>query len=139
MAGLAISVAFAAWSWYRPYAWRPDPAARCRVELAQLRRDHGFYWLDVHLKVLSGQQHDLTRPVRLLTGAGRELEPADTTLGGLPESGTTDVWLKFWLEAKDLEGQLKLQINEGSLLIKSTRGLPSLGGSYSKTFNSHRW
>ena len=139
LVALCLFAGFAAWSWCRPYAWKPDPAARCRVKLAQVRKDHAFYWLDLHLKVVSGQAHDLARPVRLQTATGRALEPADTTLGGLPAEGTTDIWLKFWLEAPDLKGPLNLRINDGSLLIKSTAGLPALGASNSETFNSHRW
>jgi hypothetical protein len=136
---LCLTAAFAAWSWYRPYAWNPDPAAGCRVKLAQVRKDHGFYWLDLHLKVVPGQTHDFARPVRLLTAAGRELEPADTTLGGMPAEGTTDIWLKFWLEPADLDGPLKLRINRGTLQIRSESGLPALGVSNSETFNTHHW
>jgi hypothetical protein len=136
---LGITASFAAWTWLRPYAWQPDPAARCKVAGAQVRQDQSFFWLDVHLKVLPGESHDLMTPVRLVTSNGRELEPADTTLGGMDGKGTTELWFKFWLESADLEGPLKLRINDGTLVVKSSSGLPALGSSGSEYFTTHRW
>jgi hypothetical protein len=136
---LLMSAVFAAWTWFRPYAWNPDPAARCTVKGAHVRRDHSYFWLDLHLKVVPGQSHDLMKPVRLVTPAGRELEPADTTLAGRKETGTTDIWFKFWLEAADLEGPLTLRINDGSLSIKSKPGMPALGSSKEEFFPSNHW
>lgn len=139
MAALLVSTAFAAWSWLRPYAWSVDPAARCKVVGSQVRKDGAFFWLDVHLKVTPGQAHDLIKPVRLITAGGRELEPADTTLGGKAGSETTDLWFKFWLESADLNGPLKLRINDGSLVIRSGSGIPRLGSSNLEYFTTSRW
>jgi len=139
MAALLISAGFAAWSWLRPYAWSVDPAANCKVVGSQVRKDASFYWLDVRLKVTPGQDHDLMKPVRLVTSTGRELEPADTTLGGTAGQGTTELWFKFWLEAADLEGPLKLRINDGSLVIRSGSGVPRLGSSNAEYFITSRW
>ncbi len=139
MVALIVSAAFAAWSWLRPYAWSVDPAARCKVVGSQVRKDGSFYWLDAHLKVTSGQAHDLMKPVRLITAAGRELEPADTTLGGETGGGTTDLWFKFWLETADLDGPLKLRINDGSLVIRSGSGIPRLGSANPEYFTTSRW
>ena len=136
---LGITTAFAAWTWLRPYAWQADPAARCKVVAAQVKKDQSFFWLDVHLKMLPGESHDLMKPVRLVTSQGRELEPADTTLAGADGKGTTELWFKFWLESADLEGPLKLRINDGSLVIKSSSGMPGLGSSGSEFFATHRW
>jgi hypothetical protein len=136
---LLVSGTFAAWSWLRPYAWGVDPAARCRVIGSQVKKDGAFFWLDAHLKVTPGQSHDLMKPVRLITAAGRELEPADTTLGGETGGGTTDLWFKFWLEATDLDGPLKLRINDGSLIIRSGSGIPRLGSSNLEYFTTSRW
>ncbi len=136
---LVIAAGFAAWTWFRPYAWSPDPAARCEVVGARVKRDQSFFWLDLHLKLASGQNHDLSKPVRLLTPAGKELEPADTTLGGHPDGGTTDLWYKFWLEAADLENPLSLRINDGVLVLKSNPGMPALGRSDSEYFTTHHW
>ena len=136
---LVFSAAFATWTWFRPYSWSVDSAARCKVIGSQVRKDQSFVWLDVHLKVVPGQAHDLMKPVQLITAAGRELEPADTTLGSNTGGGTTDLWIKFWLEGADLVGPLKLQINDGSLEIRSGSGVPNLGGSNQKYFTTSRW
>jgi hypothetical protein len=106
---------------------------------SQVRKDGSYFWLDARLKVAPGQTHDLMKPVRLITAAGRELEPADTTLGGETGGGTTDLWFKFWLETADLDGPLKLRINDGSLVIRSGYGIPQLGSSDMKYFTTSRW
>lgn len=136
---LLASSAFAAWSWLRPYAWNPDPKARCRVEGVQVRKDQSYHWVDIHLKVSSGQTHDLAKPVRLQTHSGRNLEPADTTLGSEQGGGTTDLWFKFWLEPGDIDGPLTLLINDGTLLIKSDKGPPELGETNVKYFVTQHW
>lgn len=139
MVALVCSALFAAWSWFRPYEWKPDPGARCKVVVAQVKRDLSHFWVDVHLRMLPGEGHDLMKPVRLVTAAGRELEPADTTLAGDGKSGTTDLWLKFWLEKEDMEGGLSLRINDGTLVIKKNDGIPRLGGNHIGVFPSSRW
>ena len=130
---------FAAWTWFRPYAWDVDPAARCKVVGAQVRSDLSFFWVDVHLKVTPGQSHDLLKPVRLRTADGRELEPADTTLSGADGQGTTDLWFKFWLESRDLTGPLVLRINDGTLVLKANPGMPALGSSNLEYFVTNHW
>jgi len=139
VAALIVSAVFAAWSWMRPYAWSADPGARCSVVGVQVKQDESFFWVDAHLKVASGKTHDLIKPVRLITSDGRVLEPADTTLGGKPGGGTTDLWLKFWLESADMKGPLKLQINDGKLVIRSGSGIPRLGNSNTKYFTTSAW
>jgi hypothetical protein len=139
MAALVVSAAFAAWGWLRPYAWRIDAAARCKVVGVQVKNDASYHWLDAHLEVTPGQTHDLMKPVRLVTAAGRELEPADTTLGGETGGSTTDLWFKFWLEPADFNGPLKLRINDGSLVIRTGSGIPGLGASQLEYFTTSRW
>ncbi|HSP41429.1 MAG TPA: hypothetical protein VLO11_01035 [Luteolibacter sp.] len=136
---LCLLSGFASWVWLRPYAWNPDPGARCKVVAAQVRQDRSFYWLDLHLKPLDGDSHDLMKPVRLVTSSGREIEPADTTLGGKPGRETTDLWFKFWLEPQDFEGPLHLRINEGKLKIRGGSGVPRLGRSGMETFPTSNW
>ena len=139
VAALLVSAAFATWSWLRPYAWGVDPAARCKVNGCQMRKDGAFFWLDAHLKVTPGEAHDLMKPVRLITAAGREIEPADTTLGGETGGGTTDLWFKFWLESADMNGPLNLRINDGSLVIRSGSGIPRLENANPVYFTTSRW
>lgn len=138
-AGLAISFAFAAWSWLRPYAWRPDSTARCKVVETLVTRDGSFDWINVHLKVNSGMEHDLSQPVVLETAAGGRTAPADATLGGKDPKQPEELWFRFWLEQKDLSGPLNLHINGGSLVVKSTSGMPALEEGASRNFTTHRW
>ena len=135
---LLLSCVFAAWSWFRPYAWNPDPAARCKVIGVQVTRDLSYVWVEAHLKVNPGMVHDLQKPVSLSV-IGRELEPADTTFGGNEATGTTDIWVKFWLEDKDLVGPLTLRLNDGKLIVKANEGAPELGSAKSRYFVSNHW
>lgn len=139
MATLLVTAAFAAWSWFKPYDWNPDPGARCKVVGCQLRKDRSFFWLDVHLEITPGKTHDLEKPVRLVMADGKELEPADTTLGGTEAGGTTDLWFKFWLESPDVGQAMKLRINDGMLVVRSNKGTPRLGSSGHEYFTTHRW
>jgi hypothetical protein len=136
---LLASAAFAAFSWLRPYDWKPDPAARFKIVASQLKRDRSSYWLNIHLKKSGEQGHDLSKPVLLVTSDGREHEPADTSFAGEPGPGTTEIWLKFWLEESDLKGPLTLQLNDGSLKVKSIGGLPRLADAGMRTFSNSRW
>ena len=134
-----VAAVFAVWSWFRPYESGADPAARCRVVGTQVKRDRSYYWVDVHLKMLPGQTHDLTKPVRLKTSAGREIEPADTTLGGSQDSGTSYLGFQFWLESADAQGPLRLRINDGELVIRSRSGHPLAAHRDMQYFVTHRW
>jgi hypothetical protein len=136
---LAVSAVFAAWSWFRPYEWQADPGAGGRVVAAEVTRDHSFFWVHVHVRVLPGTEHDLRTPVRLHTAGGRELEPAETTLGGSAGQPISELWLKFWLEEQDWTGPLELQMNEGKLRVRSGSGVPPLGSSGRKNFTTNRW
>ncbi|MGC4015728.1 MAG: hypothetical protein QM755_14570 [Luteolibacter sp.] len=137
---LLLSSLFAAWAWMRPYAWNADPRARFKISQAQVKRDRSYYWLDLMLERSGDAPHDNTKPVTLRTAAGRVLEPADTTLQGEP-GGPPDkqLWLKFWLEAGDLDGPLELKLNEGSLVVKATSGAPSIGSDEPKLFLTNHW
>ena len=136
---LLVSASFAAWAWFRPYAWKVDPDARCKVVGCQVTKDRLNYWVDAHLHVARGQTHDLLKPVRLVTAAGRELEPAETSFAGSEAGGTTDLWFKFWLESGDIEGPLVLRINDGALEIKADTGMPTLGSSNVRNFVTNHW
>jgi hypothetical protein len=134
-AALLLCAVFAAWSWFRPYAWKIDPAARCKVVGVEVKPDQAYFWVTAHLKVRPGEVHDLGKPVLLVTASGIELEPADTTFGGSETEGTTDIWLKFWLESAQITGPLTLRINDGELRIKSNPGAPPSA----TCFVTHRW
>jgi hypothetical protein len=112
---LFLSSAFAAWSWFRPYAWRPDPAARCKIVETLVTRDQSYFWVDVRLKVTPGMTHDLQKPARLETATGATHEPAD------------------------LAGPLTLHLNDGKLLIKTRNAVPELATSTYKNFTTNQW
>ena len=136
MVCLLAAAAFAAWSWFRPYAWHPDPEARCQVVETLVTRDQSFFWVHVHLKVNPGMTHDLLKPVRLVTASGHALEP---TFGSNEGQDTTDIWLKFWLESADLSLPLTLHLNDGTLMIKTSAGVPQLANSASRNFTTNQW
>ena len=135
------SAVFAAAVWLLPYEWQPDPAARLRVAAVQLKRDRSNYWLTAHLKKNGEEEHDLRKPVRLILGDGRELEPADTTFSFADQMGpeSTEIWFKFWLEEGDLKGSLSLRLNDGSLKVKSSSEVPRITAGAMRTFSNHRW
>ncbi len=139
LVGLLISAAFAAWSWFRPYAWQLDPAARCEIVETLVTRDQSYFWVDVHLKVNPGMAHDLQKPVRLETVTRATHEPADTRFGGSEGQGTTEIWFKFWLGPADLAGPLTLHLNDGKLLIKTGNAVPELANFAYKNFTTNQW
>ena len=136
---LLMSAAFAAWIWLRPYAWSPEPAARCKILETLVTRDQSYYWLNCHLQVNPGASHDMQKPTRLETANGVMHEPADTTSAGTTEQPITEIWLKFWLEPADLTGPLVLHINDGKLIVKAGNGVPNLGASNSYNFTTNHW
>jgi hypothetical protein len=136
---LLIAAIFAAWTWLRPYAWNPDPTARCEILETLVTRDQSFIWVNVHLKVTPGMTHDLEKPVHLESTGGLMHEPADTTFVGTIQQTTTEIWLKFWLEPTQLTGPLVLHLNDGKLIVKASNGIPVLGASSSYNFTSNHW
>jgi hypothetical protein len=130
---------FAAWTWFRPYDWNPDPDARCKVLETLVTPDKSFYWVEVHLKVNPGMSHDLRKPVYLLTAADARLQPADTTFAGEYGKTTTEIWFKFWLDSSQIEGPLKLHINDGELSIKRTSQAPDIGNPGFSNFTTNQW
>jgi hypothetical protein len=136
---LVIAAGYAAWTWWRPYDWRPDAGARYRITGVAVTRDHANHWVEVHLKRTGTTAHDLTKPVRLMVGSGRELAPADTRLAGGPEQGMTELTFKFWLDPGELAEPLRLRLNDGVLWVKKTRREPALGAGGRRFFNSSNW
>lgn len=136
---LLIALGYTAWNGWRPYDWHPDPAARYRVAGVAVTHDHGHHWLEVKLKRAGTASHDLTKPVRLVLAGGRELEPADTWLGGGPDEGMSAITFKFWLDPGALAGPLRLRLNDGELIIKATSPEPALGITGHRYFNSIHW
>ncbi len=138
MVGLLISAAFAGWTLLRPYDFHPDPEARCEILETAINRDHSYYWLNVHVKINPGMQHDLRIPVVLVTATGAK-QPADTTLVGADPLRPEEIWFKFWLESADLAGPVSLKINGGNLSVKTLSSAPELGSSNLRNFKNNHW
>jgi hypothetical protein len=136
---LGVSVLFAAWQWFRPYEWSPDPGARYVVGQTMLERDTSHFWLRVFLKQKGGESHDFMKPVLLITAAGREHEPGDTAMSGNAARGMEEMTFSFWLAEDDLKGPLKLKLNDGTLLIRTGDSLPRVADGAFRVFNSTRW
>jgi len=125
--------------WAGSYDGDPDPRARYRIEASSLKRDDTYVWLEIHLRKSSEQDHDLRKPVRLVTADGIEHEPADTKFAGAPEKGLTDIWLKFWLEETDLKGKIDLRMNDGTLRVKKNEGAPATDKGGKAVMRSADW
>ncbi|MEY3394462.1 MAG: hypothetical protein RL346_698 [Verrucomicrobiota bacterium] len=117
----------------------PDPEARFEIEAVKVKQDRGFAWVEAHLKKSGQKDHDLKQRVFLVTADGKRHEPADTTFAGRPERGFSEIWFKFWLEMKELEGGLKLTLNGGTLMLKTSHAIPELGNRGERVFKSSNW
>lgn len=135
---LVLVTALAAWTWSAGYDREPDEKARFKIIGAQVKRDRSNAWLDVHLRKNGDQEHDFRKPVRLVTADGTQHQPADNTFSGSPETGFTDIWFKFWLEEKDLEGRINLLLNDGKLRVK-TNVEPPPTDKTEQVFKSADW
>lgn len=136
---LLAASAFAAWSWFRPYEWHPDPTAHCAIEETLLTPDSSFFWVNVHVKLHPGASLDMTKPVLLHTASGKSHTPADITFAGPDGQAPTEIWFKFWLDSPDLTGPLTLRVNDGQLTVKSTSTIPDLGNDAYRNFTTDRW
>lgn len=139
MVCLVASAAFAAWSWFRPYAWNSDPAARCKIVETMVTPDQSYFWVDIHLKVNSETSHDMEKPVRLEDSTGKIHEPGGTVFGKADDGTISDIWLKFWLEPSQINGPLTLYLNDGKLIVKDGPGTPDLGGSPYRNYTTNHW
>lgn len=131
--------AFATWAWIRPYETTAKPGLGARIMRVELKRDRGYRWLTIDVKMMKHQSLDLSRPIRLRIAADRMLEPADTRLSGNPESGFHEIRVKFWLEGNDLDQPLALQIQGGELSVKRDPSNPQLKNGESRTFTTDHW
>lgn len=136
---LGFSVLFAAAAFVVPYEWSPDPQARFRIAAVQVKRDRSYHWVTIHLKKGGTENHDLMKPVRLVTGSGHEMEPADTVFSGTEQTGTNQMWFKFWLSEAEIREPLSLKLNDGKLTVKTSERMPSIHDGMMRTFSNPRW
>lgn len=141
-------MAAAALFWLQPYEWRADPDAGARIRSANLRRDHSFYWLELQLH-LNEDANALPEPLELILPDGSAKKPDRVSMegtGGIDPTAEsprpahlTDLGLKFWLEAPELDGPLKLRCGAGTLTVRSRNAAPDLEDGDETTFHHHRW
>lgn len=136
---LAGSTIFLGMLWAKKYDSSPDPKARFEVQAVRLKQDKGFVWLEAHLKKSGDKEHDLQRQVLLITADGVKHEPADSTFAGTPETGYTEIWFKFWLDREALKGEISLNMNGGTLKIKSSQPAPLVRSDKETVFKSSNW
>ncbi|WP_411826439.1 hypothetical protein [Luteolibacter sp. AS25] len=121
------------------YSRSPDPKTGFKIVSAKVRQDESFFWVELYTEKVGELEHDLRKPVRLVTADGKEHRAADTTFAGTPADGFTEIWYKFWLEKEDLEQALSLKINDGVLVVKAGSGLPDLDKHGEAVFKSENW
>lgn len=135
---LGLSLAFAAWSWLRPYEWGRDPGTRHRIALASLQHDHSFSWLGIVLQQTDSDPSDFPKPLLILPD-GRELEPAETKLAGGTEQPNSSIHLRFWIEQKDLTGPVHLKLDTGTLTVRRKSGPPPATRGPIRYFKTANW
>jgi len=115
---------------------------RCVIE-----RDYGNARLDIDLRLGNDTAETLAlQPpkVRLLAAKGREVPPFFLPFEKLPEvppHATQDVQLRYWLEASDLKGALKLEVEGRTIDVKSAKpfDLNTLRNAEKKTLGAGEW
>ncbi|HSI62607.1 MAG TPA: hypothetical protein VLE43_05795 [Candidatus Saccharimonadia bacterium] len=124
-----------------------DPAKPLQVHRSILERDYGNARLDIEVRIQNaGKEKLVLQPphVRLLTGSGREIPGFFLPFEPQPEiaSGTTqDVQLRYWLEKKDLQEALTLEVNGLQAKVKGAQpfDLEALKSKEQKTFLPDAW
>jgi hypothetical protein len=124
-----------------------DPSKPLQVHRSVLERDYGNARLDIDVRIQNlGKDKLVLQPpqVRLLTGSGREIPGFFLPFEPQPEiaPGTTqDVQLRYWLEKKDLQEALTLEVSGNQAKVKGTGAfdLESLKSKEAKTFLPDSW
>ncbi len=118
-----------------------------KLHLCSIERDHMNARLDIEVRVQNAGAEKLVLQsprARLLSGSGRDIPGFYLPFDALPEiaaNSTQDVQLRYWLEAADLQGALKLEVDGKRVDVKGTKAfaLNSLKNSEMKTFNPGEW
>lgn len=133
VAALALALAFAGWQRLRPYDWHADPAVGYRIVSAAVEPDQSFAWLTLELKRRDEGDVSFDQPFKLVTAAGREIGPVEIQ-GGLTRD-TTEIHLRYWLEAADFAGPLQLRFQSGTLVVRQGDSRPATARLHSTS----RW
>ncbi|RBP39705.1 hypothetical protein DES53_109132 [Roseimicrobium gellanilyticum] len=124
-----------------------DPGKPLQVHRAVVERDFGNARLDIEARIQnSGSEKLVLQPpqVRLLTASGREIPGYFLPFEPQPEiaPGTTqDVQLRYWLEKKDLQDGLSLEVSGNKAAVKGATpfDLETLKNKEPKTFQPDGW
>jgi hypothetical protein len=124
-----------------------DSGKPLQVHRSVLERDYGNARLDIEARIQNaGNEKLILQPphVRLLTGSGRELPGFFLPFEPQPQiaPGTTqDVQLRYWLEKKDLQEALTLEVNGIQAKVKGAGAfdLEALKNKEPKTFQPDGW
>lgn len=129
-------------------ATQPAAAAQpMQLRSITLTRDHGNVRMDLSAQLTNASSRTLqlvSPTVRMRTEKGREVPlfflPSQPP-PSLPPHSTSDVKLRFWLEAADLTGSLQLEFNKERLMVKSQQpyDLQQLRNNSSLTLNPTAW
>lgn len=125
------------------------PADEPPITLHQcvIARDYGNARLDIDLRLRNDTPETLvlqSPTARLLASTGREVPAFFLPFEKLPEvppKTTQDVQLRYWLEAADLKGALKLEVGGGAVEVKGAKALDlgTLKNGEKKTFRAGEW
>lgn len=138
----AIALCYMAYAlnrYFRPYERGADPAAGYQIRSCQLTADRAYFWLDLDLKSNDLSGPDWQRPVLLRNASGQTFTPAMVSQAVLAKQENPSLQLRFWLGREDLAGPLTLQINNGTLQVKTSLEIPSLGKQSMRTFSNNQW
>ena len=140
LAAMIVAVTFvASMMWTARYDRHPDPGARYRIEASRLERDRTYCWLEIHLRKNGDKGHDMLKPVFLVTADGARHELADSVFAGDAKEGFTEIWFKFWLDTRDLDGKIDLRMNDGTLKVKTNGGAPATDAEGKAVLKSADW
>ncbi len=112
-----------------------------------LKRDSGFAQLDIELRVRNAAAEKLVLqpPTATLRSAtGREIQGFYLPFEPQPEvaaGSTQDVQVRYWVEAADLEGALRLEVDGRIVEVKSAKSfdLSAMKNGEARTFNAGEW
>ncbi len=121
--------------------------APLKIHRCVLTRDYGNGQLDIEVRLRNDSADKLvlqSPKARLLTEKGREVPGFFLPFQPQPEvpaKSTQDVELRYWLDAADLDGALKLDVNGKTVDVKSSKAfdLNSLKNTEKKTFSPSEW
>jgi hypothetical protein len=121
--------------------------APLKIHRCVLTRDYGNAQLDVEVRVRNDRADKLVLQspnAKLLADKGREVPSFFLPFQQQPEvpaKSSQDVELRYWLDAGDLEGALKLEVNGKTVDVKSSKAfnLNTLKNTEKKTFSPSDW